>query len=68
MALTRTTTFTKVEIFANSDVKVYYTDTIDDPDDAELPIQAERVVCLVPGDNITGLSQQLQDTLNGFWN
>jgi len=67
MALTRTTTFQKIELFTNSDVKVYYLDTIDDPDDAELPIQAERVICLVPGDNITGLSQQLQDTLNAFW-
>jgi len=67
MALTRTTTFQKIELFTNSDVKVYYLDTIDDPDDAELPIQAERVICLTPGDTITGLSQQLQDTVNAFW-
>jgi hypothetical protein len=46
---------------------VVYNDTFDDPDDAQLPVVATKVVHLKQGDDISGEDQLVQDIANAIW-
>jgi hypothetical protein len=46
MAITKTTTVQRVEVYPDDRLMVVYTDLFDDPDDDQLPNGSERVVHL----------------------
>lgn len=46
MAITKTTTVQRVEVYEDARLMVVYTDVFDDPDDDQLPHTSQRVVHL----------------------
>jgi hypothetical protein len=46
MAITKTTTVQRVEVYPDDRLMVVYTDLFDDPDDDQLPHESTRVVHL----------------------
>lgn len=46
MAITKTTTVQRIEVYPNGRLMVVYTDMFDDPDDDQLPHTSQRVVNL----------------------
>lgn len=46
MAITKTTTVQRVEVYEDTRLMVVYTDLFDDPDDDQLPHESSRVVHL----------------------
>lgn len=46
MAITKTTTVQRVEVYPDNRLMVVYTDLFDDPDDDQLPHESNRVVHL----------------------
>ena len=46
MAITKTTTVQRVEVYPDNRLMVVYTDVFDDPDDDQLPHTSQRVVHL----------------------
>ena len=46
MAITKTTTVQRVEVYDDTRLMVVYTDVFDDPDDDQLPHTSQRVVHL----------------------
>ena len=46
MAITKTTTVQRVEVYDDTRLMVVYTDVVDDPDDDQLPHTSQRVVHL----------------------
>jgi hypothetical protein len=46
MAITKTTTVQRVEVYEDTRLMVVYTDLFDDPDDDQLPHESNRVVHL----------------------
>ena len=46
MAITKTTTVQRVEVYEDTRLMVVYTDVFDDPDDDQLPHESSRVVHL----------------------
>lgn len=46
MAITKTTTVQRVEVYEDTRLMVVYTDVFDDPDDDQLPHESTRVVHL----------------------
>lgn len=46
MAITKTTTVQRVEVYEDTRLMVVYTDVFDDPDDDQLPHTSQRVVHL----------------------
>jgi len=46
MAITKTTTVQRVEVYPDNRLMVVYTDLSDDPDDDQLPHESNRVVHL----------------------
>ena len=48
MAITKTTSFIEMEIRANSEIIVTMRDTLDDPDDDDLPAIHDRKISLIP--------------------
>ena len=88
MAITKTTSVQRVEVYPQSDssaadtlnsgnptVMVVYEDSMDDPDDNDLPVVATRVKHLVrysDEDNatatvVTGEDQLVQDICGAIW-
>lgn len=46
MAITKTTTVQRIEVYPDGRLMVVYTDVFDDPDDDQLPHTSQRVVNL----------------------
>ena len=46
MAITKTTTVQRIEVYPDDRLMVVYTDLFDDPDDDQLPHESQRVVHL----------------------
>lgn len=46
MAITRTTTVHRVEVYPEDRMVVIYNDLLDDPDDDQLPLRSQREVSL----------------------
>ena len=74
MAITKTTTVHDVTIIV-SDVTDYtlsticltLVDTLDDPNDAELPIKKTRRENITPGTNVSSYPQFVQDIAATVW-
>tara|TARA_A200000159_G_C7322891_1_gene339614 strand:+ start:1866 stop:2093 length:228 start_codon:yes stop_codon:yes gene_type:complete len=65
MAITKTTQYTKIDMRSNREIRIYITDTWDDPDDDDMPISKERVLTLLPNPNdISELPSGLQNVVN----
>ena len=54
MAITKTTTVQRVEVYPDNRLMVVYTDLFDDPDDDQLPHESQRVVNLSRTTSIEG--------------
>lgn len=67
MAITKTTAFLEMEIRANSEIIVTMRDTLDDPNDDDLPAIRDRKISLVPSSDITGLPSAVQTIINAAW-
>lgn len=65
MAITKTSQYTKIDMRSNREIRIYITDTWDDPDDDDMPISKERVLTLLPNANdINELPSGLQNVIN----
>lgn len=67
MAITKTTAFMEMEIRANSEIIVTMRDTLDDPDDDDLPAIHDRKISLIPSSDITALPSAVQTIINAAW-
>lgn len=67
MTISKTTAFLDMEIRANSEIVVTMRDTLDDPNDADLPVTRDRKISLVPSSDITGLPSAVQTIINAAW-
>ena len=64
MAITKTSAFLEMEIKANNEITVTIRDTLDDPNDNDLPAIHDRKISLLPSDDITALPSAVQTIIN----
>jgi hypothetical protein len=62
MAITKTTTVQRVEVYEDTRLMVVYTDLFDDPDDDQLPHTSQRVVHLNRMTSTTGEDGTVTET------
>jgi hypothetical protein len=62
MAITKTTTVQRVEVYEDTRLMVVYTDLFDDPDDDQLPHESNRVVHLSKMTSTTGEEGNVTET------
>lgn len=67
MSITKTSAFLEMRIQPTKQIHVTMVDTIDDPDDADLPIQSNRVILFNPGNDISSLPTEVQTIINAAW-
>ena len=63
MAITKTTTVQRVEVYPDDRLMVVYTDVFDDPDDDQLPHESSRVVHLNKMTSTTDEEGNVTETL-----
>lgn len=68
MSITKTSVFSEMRIQPTKQIYVTMIDTIDDPDDADLPIQSNRVILFNPDNDISSLPTEVQTIINAAWN
>ena len=62
MAITKTTTVQRVEVYENKTLMVVYTDKFDDPEDDQLPHESTRVVHLAKITRVTDEEGNVTET------
>lgn len=67
MAISKTTTFLEMQIRANSEITVTMRDTLDDPNDDDLPAIRDRKISLIPSSDISALPSAVQTIINAAW-
>jgi len=67
MAISKTTAFVEMQIRANSEIIVTMRDTLDDPNDDDLPAVLDRKISLVPSSDISALPSFVQTIINAAW-